>query len=363
MTDDEKGKRAKQRTTRRQSPATVARVLDPTERAAKRTATAKSRSDGKAARKADRVKRGGKAEQEHLYKGRSPAQAARGRADKRAADNKASQVKRTKGRDEHLYGGKSESTKARDTAVRKANADKQSQAGRRADGGLHSSAAAKDRKSTKASEVKREGLYDQNSPANRARDRAATKASDDAKNQATRRVGSVEHTADMARKKREAAEKKRKAEEKVKELEAKAKAARERAEKLKGKEKRAARDDAEKLEAEAKAARQETKADSPEQDHLYEGQSSAEKQRDKADSLRAGKQDHLYGADPVAVRREAAARAVSQRQEHLYSARVTESGDAPVSAPPVVVNAAVTMQARCTEQSWSQLNAELALLS
>ena len=37
-----------------------------------------------------RVKRGGKAEQEHLYKGRSPAQAARGRAAQRAADNKVS---------------------------------------------------------------------------------------------------------------------------------------------------------------------------------------------------------------------------------------------------------------------------------
>ena len=147
MTPEEK---AKQRSKRRQLPTTVARVLDPTERAAKRTATATSRTDGKAARKADRVKRGGKAGQEHLYKGRSPAAAARDRAALRATDNKVSQVSRTH--------GSGDATKARDTAAKKAASDKQSQASRRADGGLHSSAAAKDRKSTKAGEVRREGL-------------------------------------------------------------------------------------------------------------------------------------------------------------------------------------------------------------
>lgn len=360
---------ASRRRTRRESPATVARVLDPAERATKREATAKRRSDGKAARKADRVKRGGKAEQEHLYAGRSPGQAARARAAEKAETDRKMQAARTNGRGEGLYSGKSEATKARDTAAKKAAADKASQAGRRADGGLHSSAAAQDRKSTKAKEVAREGLYDNNSPANRARGRAAGKASEDAQNQARRQVGSPEYKAEKERKRREAEEQKRLAEEKAQGLEARARAARERAERLKGKERRAARDEAEKLEGEARKARDEAQAaarearqaSGPEQDHLYDGQSSADKAREKADRRRSEKQHHLYGLDPVAAIRAAAARSVSLRQDHLYTSRVTEA--APVSSPPAVTSPTQAMQTACTAQAWAELDAELALLS
>jgi hypothetical protein len=298
------------------------------------------RSTAKAARATDRKRRGGRVETESLYSKRSPASAARARA-----------AQRTKGRDESLYGGRSEADKARGRAAGKAAADKRSQAARTARGGLHSSAAAKDRQSTKAKEVDREGLYNDNSPANRARGAAASKAAKDASNQAKRDATSPEYKAEQERKKREAEEKKRKAEARAKELEAKAKEAREKAEKLKGKEKRAARDEAEKFEAEAKVAREDAKAaasdsGAPETEHLYSGTSKADKARTKAATKRAAKQPPLYVPTP--------ARAVSVS---------TESATAPLSAPPVVSHSAQALHDACTRQAWSQLETQVAMMS
>jgi hypothetical protein len=332
--------------------AGVARVLKTDERAAKRQATAKRREEAKQARAKDRKARGGKAEQEHLYNGRSPAQAARDRADREAGNDRKARAARTNGRDEGLYGGQSEAGKARGRAADKAARDRASQAGRVARGGLHSSASATDRKSTKAQTTDREGLYDNNSPAARSRGRADNRAAGDAKSQAKRRVGSPEYQAEKqrqaAQKQREAEEKKRQAEAKAKELEARAKQARAHVASLTGKERRAARQEAEDLEAQARQARAEAAGakrdaatgDTAEQEHLYSGQSRA------------------------AASRETAAQKVQARQDHLYTSPArTAVTEAPVSVPPVVERGSAALQTACTRQAWDNLETSIALLS
>lgn len=355
--------RANARKERRESTGTVARVLTRDERAKRRTFTAQQRAERRAQRDASRKERGGKASNEGLYDGNSAANRARGRADNRAQTDRRNQAGRTNGRDEGLYRGRSEADKARDNAARKAAADKQRQAARRADGGLHSSAAAKDRPNTAAKTVQREGLYDQNSPANRARGRADQRAATDKQSQAKRDVTSPAYKAEQAKKRQEAEAKRKQAEAKARELEQKAKAARARVDQLKGKDKRAARAEAERLEAEAKAAQQAAKeagreqhqASDPQQDHLYNGGGESDQAHNRSREKREARQDHLYGRDPAAAAREDAARAVYRRQDHLYSG--------PVSAPPVVRNSSASMHRTCTAQAWSKTETTLALLA
>lgn len=297
------------------------------------TQRSQRRSQAKAVRATDRKRRGGRVETESLYSKRSPASAARARAAGKAAKDRSSQADRV------ARGGVGSSTGARKSAAEKQRAENREP-------------RTANRRSTKAKEVTREGLYDVNSPANRARERAAGKAAKDASNQAKRDVTSPEYKTEQERKKREAEEKKRQAQAKAKELEAKAKEAREKAEKLKGKEKRAARDEAEKLEAQAKVAREDAKASdtstvaaTSEKESLYSGTSKADKARTKAVTKQAAKQDHLYSSAPA-----------SQVSESAVST-------SPASAPPVVTNSALALQAACTLQAWSQLESQVGLLS
>lgn len=263
-----------------------------------------------------------------LYAGRSPSERARGRAAGRAVKDRSSQARRV----------------ARDGVGSSADA-RQRRAESRSNKG---EPKAKTRESTKAREVRREGLYDQNSPANRARGNAAAKRNKDRQSQASRDVTSPEYAARKQRERQEADAKRKQAEQKAKDLQAKAKAAREQAEKLTGKEKRTAREEAEKLEAQAKVARQESQrgqSGEVSQDHLYErDRSPADEGRAKADARREAKFEPLYTSTPGSVVRESAVAA-------------------PVSSPPIITRSATAMQQASNRQAWQELETQLALIS
>ena len=294
------------------------------------------------------------------YSSRTPASTARKRAAIR--DTRARKVETEK-----LYTGTSPAARARARAAGGAAKDKASQASRVARGGVGSSAAAQKRAaekqktanreprtSTKAKEVQREGLYTGTSPADRARARAAKSAGDDAASQKKRDVTSPEYAAEKERKKREAEERKKKAEAKAKELEAKAKAARDAAENLKGKEKKAAKAEAEKLEAEAKAARQEAKnADREPRESSQPGQDDGLSAKDKA----ADKKNRRNSAQPPAPK--PATPPVSTSPRLPVS---TSSDSAPISTPPVIINAAQGLQRASTKQAWDELDTQLKTL-
>ena len=312
-----------------------------------------------------------------LYEGTSPTDRARSRAATRATDQRKNQRDRTAKRGLHssaqakgrkstkakavetagLYAGTSPADRARSRAATRASDDKKSQSARTAEGGLHSSVQAKDRKSTKADKVETAGLYEGTTPADRAHGRADKRAGDDRKNQRKRDVTSPEYAAEQARKKQEAQAKAQAAEAKAKAAELKAKAAREAMEKLKGKARRAAREEAEKLEEEAKKARAEAK-DAARQARSGGGD---DEPASDAGAPESTPKDPAPKQPPVVTARKPAQ--VTDRSTPLTVASVVVESGAPVSVPPVVTRSASLMQATCTAQAWGEFNDQLAMVS